>query len=366
MPGGPDGHDAPAPARTVNECRLGETVIISRMTAAERLYQLLLGYRITQAIRAAALLGVCDALAAGPRASSTVAAEIDADPGLVHRLMQALAAIGLCTATDDRLFANTELGDLLRRDVPGSLRSTVIGMGEDSWWAAWAQFPRAISGGGIPFELANGKEFWQEMAEAPVVADRFNAFMSGQTENFLPRLLNAFEFSGVRHVVDVGGGSGALLVGILQAHRDARGTLFDLPSGLTAAPAYLRAHGVADRCDVVEGSFFDSVPSGGDVYILRLILHDWPDDRAGAILATCRHAMSTGASLLVIDAAMPEHASADPAALVKFLYDLHMYVLFGARERTEPEMRRILQAASFRVDRVVPTEPAAIFIATAC
>ena len=333
------------------------------MTASERVYQLLLGYRATQAIRAGAALGVFDALEAGPRASSDVAADAASDPDLVHRLMQVLAALGLCTETDDERFANTELGNVLRGNVPGSLRSTAIGMGEDSWWRAWGELPRAISTGRVPYDVANGKTFWQEMDDDPDVAGRFNSFMSDQTQKFIPELLDAFDFSGIRHVVDVGGGSGALLAGILQAHSETRATLFDRASGLRAAPGYLRAHGVADRCDVVEGSFFDAVPSGADVYILRLILHDWPDDQAGVILTVCRRAMSRGASLLVIDAAMPEHASAQPSALVKFLYDLHMYVLFGARERTEREMRGILEAASFRVDRVVPTEPAAIYVA---
>lgn len=336
------------------------------MTAGEHLYQLLLGYRVSQAIRAAAVLGVCDALADGPRNSAAIAADVGADPDLVHRLMQTLAALGLCTENNDGLFSNTELGDVLRGDVPGSLRSTAIGMGEDSWWTAWGELPRAISARRVPYELAHGRTFWQEMDENPEVAGRFNSFMSGQTQNFIPHLLGAFDFSRTRHVVDVGGGSGALLAGILQAHLDMRGTLFDRQSGLQAAPAYLRAHGVAERCDVVDGSFFDSVPSGGDVYILRLILHDWTNDQAGAILTVCRRAMSRGATLLVIDAAMPERASTQRSALVKFLYDLHMYVLFGARERTEREMRRILDAASFRVDRVVPTEPAAIYVAAAC
>ena len=336
------------------------------MTAAQRLYRLMLGYRATQAIRAAAMLGVCDALGAGPGASSAVAAEVAADPDLIQRLLKALAALGLCTENGDGLFTNTELGDLLRGDVPGSLRSTAIGLGEDSWWTAWGALPRAIRAGRVPFELAHGKTFWEEMAEDPEVAGRFNSFMSGQTENFIRLLLDAFDFSRTRHIVDVGGGNGALLAGILQENLDAHGTLVDLPSGLSTAAAYLRAHGVADRCDVVQGSFFDSLPSGADVYILRLILHDWPDDQANAILAVCRRAMRMGASLLVIDAAMPERASAQPSALVKFLYDMHMFVLFGARERTQREMRRILEDASFRVERVVPTEPAAIYIAAAC
>jgi hypothetical protein len=203
------------------------------------------------------------------------------------------------------------------------------------------------------------------MAEDPAASARFNSFMSGRAEIFAPQLLSRFDFSGARHIADVGGGVGALLAGILQAHPAAQGTLFDLPSGLDGAPAYLRARGVEGRCTLVAGSFFDSVPTGADVYILRDILHDWPDDRAAEILRACRSAMTAGAELLVIDAVLPARATDDPAALTKFLYDINMFVLFGARERTEHELRGMLQAASFTVERMLPTEPTATLVATA-
>jgi hypothetical protein len=335
------------------------------MEAGNRLYAMILGYRTTQIIHAAARLGICDELAPEPLASSVLASRIHVDPPLLHRLLQALAALGLLNEAEDGRFATTELGFLLRRDVEGSLRSTVVGMGEDSWWRAWGELPRALTSGGVPYERSEGRTFWQEMDDDPAVAGRFNSFMSGRAEIFTPQLLGLFDFSDARHIVDVGGGVGALLAGILEAHPQAHGTLFDLPAGLAGAPAYLRARGVEGRCTLVAGSFFDSVPAGADVYILRDILHDWPDERAAEILRVCRSAMAPPAKLLVIDAVLPARATEDPADLTKFLYDINMFVLFGSRERTEQELRRLLEAGSFAVDRLLPTVPTATLVATA-
>jgi orsellinic acid C2-O-methyltransferase len=335
------------------------------MEAGARLYDMILGYRATQIIRTAALLGICDELAAEPLTPAALATRVHVDAALLGRLLKALAALGVLTEAEDGRFANAEMGSLLRSDVEGSLRSTAIGMGEDSWWRAWGALPRAASSGGVPYELAHGRTFWQEMADEPAVAARFNSFMSGRAQIFAPQLLRQFDFSGALHIVDVGGGVGALLAGILQAHPRTQGTLFDLPAGLAGAPAYLRARGVESRCTLVAGSFFDSVPTGADVYILRDILHDWPDDRAAEILRACRSAMTAGAKLLVIDAVLPARATDDPAALTKFLYDINMFVLFGARERTEHELRGMLEAASFTVERLLPTEPTATLVATA-
>jgi ubiquinone/menaquinone biosynthesis C-methylase UbiE len=203
------------------------------------------------------------------------------------------------------------------------------------------------------------------MRDSPEMAERFNAFMATQTETFLPQLLHHFDFSTARHVVDVGGGKGALMAGILRANPRARGTVCDLEAGLSAARAYLEAQGVASRVDLAVGSFFDSVQAGADVYVLRHILHDWPDDRAADILAVCRRAMRPGARLLVIETLLPDRAIDDPAARIKFFYDLNMFVMFGARERTERELQTMLEEAGFTVDRVLPTEPTATLVATA-
>jgi SAM-dependent methyltransferase len=326
---------------------------------------MILGYRATQAIRAAAELGICDVLAAGPISSADAAAAVTADAAMLHRLLRLLAALGVVTEAADGRFANTEMGDLLRAGVLGSLRSTAIGLGEASWWNAWGALPRGIRGEGIPFDLVNGRSSWEEMRDDPVVAARFNSFMATQTETFLPQLLRQFDFSAAAHVVDVGGGNGALLAGILRANPRARGTVCDLEAGLSGARQYLEAHGVADRCNLVAGSFFESVPAGADVYLLRLILHDWPDDAARTILAACRRAMRPGAQLLVIDTVLPDRAIDDPDARVAFFYDVNMHVLYGGRERTESEVQAMLEAAGFTVNTVLATQPSATLVATA-
>lgn len=330
-----------------------------------RLYEMILGYRSTQIIRTAALLGICDELAAEPLASSVLATRVRVEPGLLHRLLQALAALGVLTEGEDGRFSNAAMGGLLRGDVDGSLRTTVIGTAEDSSWRAWSELPRALISGGVPYERSEGRTFWEQMANDHVVAARFNSFMSGRAEIFAPELLSRFDFSSARHIVDIGGGIGALLAAVLQSHPHAQGTLFDLPAGLADAPEYLRARGVESRCTLVPGSFFESVPPGADVYILRDILHDWPDDRAAQILSVCRSAMAPAATLLVIDAVLPPRAIDDSHVRPKFLYDINMFVLFGARERTERELRGMLEAASFTVERLLPTEPTATLVATA-
>jgi hypothetical protein len=166
-------------------------------------------------------------------------------------------------------------------------------------------------------------------------------------------------------VVDVGGGNGGLIASVLAAHPGLRGVLFDLESGLAGADELLRRRGVADRCTTVAGDFFESVPAGGDIYLLRLVLHDWDDEHAARILNTLRRAMSPGSRLVVIDHLLPARADTSPASRAALIIDMSMYVLFGARERTERDMRGMLDAAGFRVERIAITVPPRTVIAQA-
>lgn len=337
----------------------------SGIEARDRLYQMIGGYRVTQLVRAAASLGVCDALAGGPRESGAVAGELGANPDVLRRLMRALAAVGVVEEGPDGRFLNTQIGGLLRKDVPGSMREVALGQSDDPQWRAWAELPRSVRDGAIPFELAHGRSFWEMVKTDSGVADRFNDFMASQTGAFVPQLLGAFDFSKCKQIVDVGGGNGGLVAAILKEHPSVRAILFDLEAGLDGADEYLRSRGVKKRCELVPGSFFDSVPDGADVYLLRLILHDWPDEQAAEILSSCRRAMRPGAQLLVIDHLLPVRAVEGPRERQALLMDMHMHVLFGARERTEDEMRGMLETAGFKVDRVVPTSPTSTVVATA-
>ena len=333
--------------------------------ARDRLYQMIGGYRVSQLIRAAARLGICDSLADGPRDAPAVAADAGADPALVRRLMRALTALGVLVEGQDRRFANTELGRLLTRDAPGSVRDTSLGLTDDAQWEAWERLPDGIAQGLVPMELAHGRPYWDVLKQDPAVSDRFNRFMVAQTQGFVPQLLAAFDFSSAGRIVDVGGGNGALAAGILAAHPTLRATLFDLEPGLEGAHEYLGARGVSERCDLVIGSFFDEVPGGGDVYLLSRILHDWHDGKAAEILAACRRAMRPGATLLVMDQVLPDRAVAGPRERNALISDMHMYVLFGARERSERELREMLGSVGFEVQQIVPATPMSVVVSRA-
>ncbi len=333
--------------------------------AGDRLYQMISAFRVTQMVRTAALLGICDALADGPRDAATVATSAHADPGLVRRLMRALAGLGVLLEAGDGRFSNTALGELLRKDVPGSMRNAAMALPADANWEAWERLPSGVVEGTIPFELAHGRPMWEKLAREPEAAARFNAFMASQSAAFAPQLVEAFDFSQSTRIVDVGGGNGALIAGVIAAHPSLKGTLFDVEAGLAGAEAYLREHGVADRCELKAGDFFKSIPEGGDAYLLKLILHDWDDPRATEILKTCRRAMRSRAHLLVMDYILPERAVPGPREAQALTMDLHMFVVFGARERTEKELRGMLSETGFRVERVVPTSPQATIVAIA-
>jgi ubiquinone/menaquinone biosynthesis C-methylase UbiE len=335
------------------------------MNARRQLDEMISGYRATQIIRTAVLLCIPEALANGPLTSVAVAERLGLDQhALVHRLMRCLAAFGVLVEQSDARFANSEMGALLLPGAPGRLRDAAVGRTVDEWREAWGALHTGIVNGRVPFEIAHGRSFWTTNAD-PASAERFNAFMTAKTSDFVHDLLEHHNISWAQHIVDVGGGSGALIAGLLQAATTARGTVFDTESGLADAEQLLREYGVRDRCTLAAGSFFEHVPAGGDVYILRQILHDWPDDRAAEILAACRRSMRVGEQLLVIDQILPDIPTNDPAQRYAFEMDLHMFVLFGARERTESELTAMITHAGFAVSRIVPTQPERTLVAMA-
>lgn len=316
-------------------------------------------------IRTAALLKICDQLAHGPREAADVAGAVHADPALLRRLMRALVGIGVLEEGEDGRFSNTEMGEYLRSDLPGNLAAPAISLTEDPNWRAWARLRQGVVEGSIPYVIANDATFWALQASNPEAAARFNAHMAAQTEAFASQLVKTFDFSQCRTVVDIGGGKGALMSGILSANPNLRGVVFDLEQGLAEADAYLRRHGVAGRCTTVAGDFFKSVPPEGDCYLLRFILHDWDDPHALQILQSVRRAMAPGSRLLVIDHLLPARADASPDSRVALNMDIHMFVMFGSRERTEEDIRTMLTAAGFDVERVAPTTPTRTIIAVA-
>ncbi|HKG19362.1 MAG TPA: methyltransferase [Candidatus Limnocylindrales bacterium] len=319
----------------------------SPATAAE-IRRILSGTRLAQSVSAFASLGVADAIADGAKTVDAIAKAVEADPTALYRLLRTLAAAGLLEEDGERRFSLTELGTALRRDVPGSVREQAILFGHPDMLAAWANVEHAIRTGENAYAALFGEPVWERRARDPEQQAAFNRAMAVVTAPLGPVLAAAYDFGAVRTVADVGGGNGTLLAGVLAAHGHLRGIVFDQPAVVADAEPVLEAAGVADRAEAVGGSFFESVPAA-DVYLMKAILHDWPDAESIRILETIR-AAGPASTLLVIDRVL----GGPNEDLEGKLMDLHMLVMPGGLERTLAEWRRLFTAGGWTLEDVKP------------
>jgi hypothetical protein len=309
------------------------------------------GAWLTQALYAASKLGIFDALADAPASSDDVARRVGSHPLATHRLMRALASNSILKQRRDGRFALTRLGGALRSDAPGTMAPMVEFIAHPKHWEDWGQLLYSVQTGKTAAEKLRGVPFFDYLETDPELAKVFNDAMTGVSGFAIETLMPAYDFSDRRLVVDVGGGHGALLAAVLAQAPDASGVLFDLPSVVADAGPLLDAAGVSSRCTVTGGSFFDSVPEGGDAYLLKTIIHDWDEDSAIAILRNVRSAIAEGGKLLLVELVLPEGTPLHPGMLI----DLEMLVTAGGRERTAAEYAELLARAGFRQTRVVPT-----------
>ena len=325
----------------------------------EVLREQIMGFRATQMIHVAAKLGLADLLAAGPRPVEELAAMAGAEPQALHRLLRALASLGIFAEDPAGDFVLTPQAELLRSDVQGSLRDVALLYGEDWLWQAYGNMTHSVRTGAPAFTKTHGQPFYGYLHAHPRAAARFNAAMIGFSSHETAAILEAYDFSDVRSVVDIGGGHGALLAALLRAHPQMSGTLFDLPSVLAGAASVLGEMG--ERARTVAGDFFDEAPAGADLYVMKSVLHNWDDTDAQRILSTCRAAMAPEARLLVIERVVPDGNAPSEAKL----FDINMLVVAGGRERTEPEYRRLLEQAGLALTRVGGTRsPLSVIVAT--
>jgi hypothetical protein len=313
------------------------------------LARLLAGNQVQQAVHVAAKLGIADLLAGGPRPAGELAREAGAHPAALARLLRALAAFGVFAEEADGRWALTPAAALLRRGAPGSMRAFALWAGDVSY-RVFGALEHSVRTGEPAFEHLFGAEFFAWLAEHPEDAAVFDEMMAGNTAGVTP-LLAARDFSVARVVVDVGGGRGELLAAVLRAHPHLRGVLMEHPRLLPAARETLGRGGVAERCRVVEGDALESVPPGGDVYVLKSVVHGLDDDAAARALARCRAAMEPGKTLLLVEMLLPPGTDPHPARLM----DLLMLVGCRGRERGEDEYRALLGSAGFRLDAVEHT-----------
>lgn len=309
---------------------------------------------VPQAIHAAAKLRLADALAAGPASGEEVAARVGTHPGATARLLRALAALEIVRQEEDGRFALTALGRCLTEDAPDTVRSWALLWGGPMMWEPWGRLADCVRTGEMAPKLLSGVEDPFALMEAhPEDAAHFNRSMLELTRGVAALLPQAYDFGGVRRVVDVGGGYGALLLPLLRAHPELEGVVFDLPRCEEGARALLAEEGLSDRCTFQEGNFFTAVPPGADVYLLKSVIHDWDDDRSRRILERCREAMDPQARLLVLEWIVPDRVGPGDVGIVGT--DLNMLVMVGGQERTEAQYRALLASAGLRVTRIVPT-----------
>lgn len=330
--------------------------------ARDALDGMMFGIQITQTLRTAVDIGIAELLADGPVAANDLAAATGTDALSLGRLPRALAALGVLTEDTTGRFGPTPRSDLLRRDHPRSMRPTALFRTE-----AWFQDPfryltEAVRTGRVPFELVHGATHWQYLADHPDAAALVSEMLATRGPQRFAAVVEAYDFAGVRTLVDVGGGYGQLLVTVLQAHPAMRGVLLVLPRVVASAGATLEEGGVADRCDVIGGDMFTAMLPGGDAYVLSAVIHDWADKESAAILSNCRRAMEGNGRLLLFEQVAVAGATSPMVASV----DLLMMVLFGqARQRTEAELQALLDGAGFSVTRVIPTTTGASIIEAA-
>lgn len=309
------------------------------------------GALVAQAVYVAAKLGIPDLLKDGPKSAEAIARATEAHAPSVQRLLRALASVGVFTESSTGQFQNTELGDVLRTDHPASLRNWAMFLGAPFVWQTCGALDKAIMTGKPGINHVFGQSFWSYLAEHADDAAVFNAAMSAGAEMTIPWILEAYDFSHFAQVVDVGGGHGALLEGILSRNQNIRGVLFDLLSVVDGA-ASLRDSPVADRCDIRGGDFFEGVPEGADAYVLNRVIHDWPDPDALRILKNCRQAIRPDGRVLVVELVLTPSTATGPG---QDLMDLLMLTLVGGRERSEQDFRALLHDAGFSVESVIRT-----------
>jgi SAM-dependent methyltransferase len=312
---------------------------------------LITGYWVSQAVGVVALLGVPDQLGDGPRHSDELARAVGADPGALYRVLRLLASLGVFTEVTPCSFGLTPLGETLRSDVPGSVRNFAITETAPGHWLPWGRLSESVRTGQPMAREALGVELFDWYAQNPEEAGYFTAAMGNLSALAASELVRVFDVSAVRTVADVGGAHGVLLAAVLRANPAARGILFDLPHVIATAEEALAAEGLSQRCELVSGDFFEAVPEGADLHLLKQIVHDWDDVRATQLLRTCHRALAPGGTLLLVEMVIPSDNRPSPAQAM----DLNMLVLLGGRERTEEEYRQLLQAAGFRLERVIPT-----------
>ncbi|WP_406076668.1 methyltransferase [Streptomyces virginiae] len=335
------------------------TEVRAAQTAAGRelVVRLAFGSMAAHTLRTAVRLEIVDLIGDAPRTAADVAAAAGAAHQPMTRLLRALTALGLLAEDAPDTFSVTPAGALLGAGHPDSLASFVRMFTDPAIVRAWEHLESSVRTGEIAFDAVFGTDFFSHLARHPELSADFNTAMSQATSETAAALPRAFDFSRFASVTDVGGGNGTLLAAVLEAHPVLFGVVLDTADGLAEAAKTLARHGLEDRCSLVAGDFFQSVPQGSDVYLVKSILHDWTDAQAVTILRHCRRALPPGGVVLIVEPVLPEVVGAQDDGT--YLSDLNMMVNVGGRERTRADFEELCRQAALRVTSVTPLTDAA-------
>lgn len=324
--------------------------MVNDVLLERRLGQMMMGNWVTQAIYVAAKLGIADLLHNGPMSADELAAATGCHARSLYRVLRALAGAEIFWEEDDGRFRLTPLAELLRDDVPGSKRAMAIMMGEEHY-QAWGDLIYSVETGKGAFENTYQMPIFEYLSRNPEKGRIFDAAMTSIHGTETAAIIDAYDFSGIETLMDVGGGNASVLIEVLRRNPKLQGVLFDLPAVVERARNNVVRAGLENRCQLQSGSFFEAIPAGADAYFMRHIIHDWDDERAGVILQNCRAAVPEHGRVLVVESIVP--LGNEPAP-VKWL-DLAMLVLPEGAERTEGEYRQLFQSNGLGLSRIVPT-----------
>lgn len=317
----------------------------------DSLLQLTNAFRASQAIHVAATLGLADLLEDGPRSVDELAQATGTHAPTLYRLLRALASVDVFAEETDGQFSSTPLAEYLRTNDPRSLRAWAMQIGQQYLWTSWGHLLHCVRTGEPAFPELYGTTVWDYRQAHPEEDAIFNAAMTALSAGVVEAIVQSYDFSDMGVLMDVGGGEGVLLAAILARNPALRGVLFDQPHVLTGANKLLERAGVADRCEIVSGSFFESVPGGADAHLLKSVVHDWDDTATVKILRACRAAIADTGKLLVIEPVIQPGNEPAPA---KFS-DLNMLVMLGGQERTAEDFERLYAEAGFRLTDIIRT-----------
>jgi len=319
--------------------------------APEVMNRMLTGYWTTQALYVAAKLGIADLLTDGPRSADEIAKATGTHAPSLYRLLRALASLGVFADDGRGRFILTPLANCLRSDVPGSQRALAIMCGEEHY-KAWGELLYSVKTGKIAFDKVYGMPVFEFLSQNIEQAKVFDAAMVGVHGRETEAMTDAYDFSGIGVLADIGGGNASLLITVLKKYPALQGILYDLPGVAERAKANIQAVGLTDRCRVMGGNFFESVPAGADAYLMRHIIHDWDDEKAMTILRNVHQAIGKDGRLLVVEGVIPP--GNDPC--FGKLLDLTMLTIPGGKERTAEEYRLLFRTGGFELTRTVPTK----------